>query len=292
MPELPEVEVMRQGLIKSILNKRVNWCEVHYPKIISGNGTTRQASDFKTKEFVSGVTGSEFIGVKRFGKNLFLELSTGFEISVHLKMTGNFTYHDNISEYCKSKHEHVTFGLVDNSGNESVLAYDDIRKFGYLLFKEKKIDDKHKFLIDGIDTDLEAEISHSLIEKIYNSYQKTNKSIKKVMLDQKPITGIGNIYADEICFACNILPTKKAKDLTKNQVTNLLNKTKKILELSIKKGGSSISDYKHIDGTRGSYSKFHNVYGRGGLPCTICNTTLTKIKEAGRATVFCSVCQK
>jgi formamidopyrimidine-DNA glycosylase len=265
MPELPEVETMRRGLIKTVLNKKIVQVQVLKPKIVSGNGTTRVANNTKTKEFEEGL------------KNQI--------ILVHLKMTGQFTFHPNLDDFEPSKHACIVFYLED-----SVLVYQDIRQFGYMLFysnldslkasKEWKSD-----FYDGFLDKLES-------EKLYPIIHKSSKSIKKLMLDQTPIGGIGNIYADEICFESKIKPTRICKELSKIEVKTILDNTFKILSKAVEVGGSSISDYKKIDGTKGDFKQFHNVYGRGLKECFVCKNILEKTQEAGRTTVYCNTCQK
>lgn len=294
MPELPEVEMMRRGLLQTALGKKIEAISIVKPKIVAGNGTTRSPNLEKSAQMVNGVKGSVISKITRRNKNIIISLSEGDKESgcllVHLKMTGQFRYYnkEESDDFVPSKHACIVFYL-NGQGEESILVYEDIRQFGYVLFYpslaslELSPEWKSKSL-DGYLDKLE-------LDALYPIFHKSSKSIKKILLDQTPIGGVGNIYADEICFASRILPMRPGKSLTKEELGLVLEKTSEILADAIDKGGSSISDYTHVDGQKGSYANYHNVYGKAGKPCVICQKILTKTIEAGRTTVFCNTCQ-
>jgi len=299
MPELPEVENLRIGLEKVILDQKILNIEVKNLKIISGKGTTRTASTVKAKEFKQGLEGEKFTGVKRRAKNLIFELSHDKFILAHLKMTGQFAYHANdgknkingghpieISETSlPNKHTHVIFKL--EKGN---LYYNDTRKFGYVLyFESKKSFDKednfNKLGLEPLDKYFNVKY---LAENLKNKKGK----VKALLLDQSIVTGIGNIYADESLFESGIMPTRIGSTLTQNEVTKLHSTLIRIIKRAIKVGGSSVATYRLIDESKGNYAREHKVYGKTGKPCLNCQTTLEKTVVQGRTTVFCNKCQK
>jgi len=299
MPELPEVENLRIGLEKVILDQKILNIEVKNLKIISGKGTTRTASTVKAKEFKQGLEGEKFTGVKRRAKNLIFELSHDKFILAHLKMTGQFAYHANdgknkingghpieISETSlPNKHTHVIFKL--EKGN---LYYNDTRKFGYVLyFESKKSFDKednfNKLGLEPLDKYFNVKY---LAENLKNKKGK----VKALLLDQSIVTGIGNIYTDESLFESGIMPTRIGSTLTQNEVTKLHSTLIRIIKRAIKVGGSSVATYRLIDESKGNYAREHKVYGKTGKPCLNCQTTLEKTVVQGRTTVFCNKCQK
>jgi formamidopyrimidine-DNA glycosylase len=303
MPELPEVEMMRRGLLNTVLNKQVIAIKILKHKIVAGNGTTRIPNPEKSAQMEAGVVGSRITKITRRNKNIIISLFKGDLESgcllVHLKMTGQFRYYNQgFDEFIPSKHACIVFYLksggvgdgVENDGlKESVLVYEDIRQFGYVLFYpsiatlEASPEWKSNSL-DGFLDKLE-------LDSLYPIFHKSSKSIKKILLDQSPIGGVGNIYADEICFASSILPMRPSKSLSKKELALILENTTEILADAVDKGGSSISDYTHVDGEKGSFANYHKVYGRAGKACVICEAVLTKTTEAGRTTVFCNQCQ-
>jgi formamidopyrimidine-DNA glycosylase len=283
MPELPEVEVVKIGLNNTIINKQIVAVKVLCPKIVCSTSNIRLVDQLLVDKFVQILVGAKVKIVKRINKNLIFELrdinSQTFFLHGHLKMTGQFLYF-NTSLYEQNKHDAVVIYFDD----ETVLVYRDIRKFGYLILADSA---------EVSNMAYEANLDNQFfLEEISQSFQKTSKTIKQTLLDQRPLSGIGNIYADEILFASGILPTSLTKKLSKDDISKIVCNSTLILQDAILKGGSSISDYQHVDGTVGSYQKFHKVYGRKNLPCLNCNEPLKSIKIAGRSTVFCTNCQK
>lgn len=299
MPELPEVEAIRLGLNKKILGNKILEIEVLKPKIIAGNGTKRIASKTKTENFKKNLIGRKIKNIQRIAKNLIFELDNNAVFIVHLKMTGQLVFVDkkknktlgghpileSYSEDLPNKHTCVIFTL--SSGK---LFYNDVRMFGYILYYKNILEARknNHFKNLGLDP-FQKEFTLPYFKK---EIKKKNKSLKSVLLDQSVVTGCGNIYADEICFASKVLPSRNTKTLKDAELALLYKNIKKILALAIKHGGSSVNNYLLADGSRGNYARLHKVYGRAGEKCKICKNILQKETLAGRTTVFCKTCQK
>lgn len=311
MPELPEVESLVRGLKKVLVNETIKKVEVRLEKLIASHGTTRKANKKKTAEFVAGITGKKIINVSRRAKNIIITLNDESVILIHLKMTGQLVFvanknsnnakHKNASNktfvagghpitesYTQSlpnKHSYIILTLTSGT-----LYYNDVRQFGYALYYpsiEKVIEDKHW---QGVG--LEPFDNAFTLEYFKEKIGKKNKNIKTTLLEQNIVVGCGNIYADEICFASQVLPTRNCKTLTAKEVELVYNNIKTILDNAISLGGSSVSNYLLADGSRGNYAREHKVYGRTGKQCLVCDSSLLSQKIGSRTTVYCKMCQK
>lgn len=299
MPELPEVEALRLGLEKKIIGSKIIDCKILKPKIISGKSTNRKPSKKLLDNFLLGIKNKKIAKIERVAKNLIVEFSDKSVLVVHLKMTGQLVFvgkkkekvlggHPITDSYINSlpnKHTCVIFKL-DNGE----LFYNDVRMFGYVLFYKNIMEARESGHFSKIG--LEPFGSDFTLVYFKKELKKKNKNIKSVLLDQSIVNGAGNIYSDEICFASKVLPSRICKTLTDPEISSLYKNTKKILDLAIKHGGSSISNYLLADGSRGNYARLHKVYGRASEKCLVCKNILQKEKIAGRTTVFCTHCQK
>lgn len=297
MPELPEVENLRLGLEKYILNQKILKVEVSKPKLVSGNGTKRIANPKKVKEFIEGLKNEKFLSVERRAKNLIFKLSHGKIILVHLKMTGQFVYKSKkdsiegghpieISETTlPNKHTHIIFYL-----DKGTLYYNDTRMFGYVLYykNQKEFDKENHFK----DLGIEPLVKEFNIKYFTQSLKNKKAKIKSILLSQDIVTGVGNIYADESLFEAQILPTRNANTLKENEIEKLHKAIKRIITKAVKVGGSSVATYRLIDSSRGNYAREHKVYGKDGENCFICNTKLEKTLINTRTTIYCRKCQK
>jgi len=307
MPELPEVENLRQGLEKYILGQKILSIKVSKPKLVSGKGTLRSPSKKKVSEFINELTKENFVGVDRRAKNLIFRLTNNKIILAHLKMTGQFIYlpapglrrqeagksqekvvggHPiELSENkLPNKHSHIIFELENGT-----LYYNDTRMFGYVVYYPhiSNLEEGGHFKNLGLEP-----VSKSFTLKYFLECLKDRKSrIKTVLMNQEIVTGIGNIYADESLFEAGINPVRPANTLTKTEIERLYNAIKRIINKAIKVGGSSVATYRLIDESRGNYAREHKVYGKHGKKCTKCNSTLKKILINTRTTVFCPNCQ-
>lgn len=288
MPELPEVETIVRELNKKVCRKKIVEVKISAPKLVSPSAVV-----FRRK-----LTGSFFTKVSRRAKMLVFSLASGDYLLVHLKMTGQLVYRKkdgrvlavgghpiaaNLQDL-PNKFSHVIFTFNDGSK----LFYNDVRKFGWLKILSPGqlavIHERH-----GLEP-LERSYTLENFKKILARYP--NRKIKQVLLDQRLLAGVGNIYADESCFAAGILPERLSSQLTVVETKKLFLVIPKILKLSIKHGGTSADDYVRTDGSRGDFWRYLKVYGRAGQLCKRCNGTIKKIKLNARGTHFCSSCQK
>ncbi|OGI68123.1 DNA-formamidopyrimidine glycosylase [Candidatus Nomurabacteria bacterium RIFCSPHIGHO2_01_FULL_42_15] len=299
MPELPEVENLRKGLHKATLGQKIIKIKINKPKLVSGKGAVRPASLIHKSRFMRGAVGEYFTGVERRAKNLLFRLSHGKIILAHLKMSGQFVYKASagtkiiegghpieLSEKeLPNKHTHVIFEL-----ERGTLYYNDTRMFGYLLYYRdmKAFDVENHFGMYGLEP-----LSKEFTSKYFFEALKNKKSkIKAVLMDQKIVTGLGNIYADETLFEARIRPDRNASSISKNEAEKLHKAIIRIIKRATKVGGSSVVTYRLLDETRGNYAREHKVYGKAGKMCVNCGKPLQKIKIQTRTTIFCPNCQK
>lgn len=283
MPELPEVENIRRGLDK-LKGQKILRVFVLQPQIVSGKGNLRKSSSRKTEEFTEGLNGEIIKSVERRGKNLLFQTKSGKIVLAHLKMTGQFLF-DPQKTAEPGKHTRIIFEL--SGGN---LFYNDIRRFGYVLYfpSRSALHDTGHFEKMGLDP-FNPKFTLGFLRQ---ALAKKNSGLKTILMGQEIVSGIGNIYADEISYRAGILPSKKASSLTRDETRNLYRSIKHILSDAIKHKGSTIRDYKLASGEEGGFAKMHKVYGRAGEPCFNCQTKLAKSVIGSRTTVFCENCQK
>jgi formamidopyrimidine-DNA glycosylase len=271
MPELPEVETVRRVLEKEITNAKIIDIEAYYPSIIEDD------LDY----FKNNVIGKTITSLSRLGKYLIINLENGSIIS-HLRMEGKYFYLPKDSEL--NKHIHVVFKL----DNDYILCYQDTRKFGRMVYKNNEDIYTTKPLSQiGVEPFIENNID---IELIYNKIVKKNLPIKAVLLDQSIITGLGNIYVDEVLFASKIVPFKEASKLTINDVKRIIEESDRILKLAIENKGTTIRSYTSSLGVIGGYQNFLCVHTKN--VCPICNAKLEKEKIGGRTSYYCKNCQE
>ncbi|MFA5407346.1 MAG: DNA-formamidopyrimidine glycosylase [Bacilli bacterium] len=272
MPELPEVETVKEKLKPRLINKKIVSVQVFWPNTVV---------DIPIVDFENNLKDQIFIDVKRRGKWLVFEL-TNYYLLVHLRMEGKFFFKDEAEE--KSKHEHIIFRLDDIE-----LRFHDTRKFGkmYLLGKDEVYNRKplSELGLEPFDDNLTAAY-------LASKYSRKNLPIKEVLLDQRIVVGIGNIYADEILFLSKISPYIKAKDLNNNQLQNIIDNAKKVLGEAILLGGTTIRSYVSLDNVKGSFQDKLMVHSRVKQPCKLCGTIISKNFIGGRGTYYCPTCQK
>lgn len=265
MPELPEVENVIRSLVKRLSGKKIESVDVITPSIV-----------YNRNDFVDLVKEKTIVTLDRRGKYIIIKLDEG-NLLVHLRMTGKLLLNGDIG-----KHTHLIISLSD----ESQLIYNDVRKFGrinYLTNKELEI---------YLDTKVGLEPGLMEFKEFKNRLMNKKGPLKKILLDQTIVAGIGNIYADEILFASGIHPLIETDRLNDEDYRILYANIKDILEKAILAGGSTIRDYVNGDGTAGGFQEAHQVYGRAGKECNVCGCILEKIKIAGRTTVYCPICQR
>ncbi len=271
MPELPEVETVRKMLYDNLKNNTIQDINIIYPKIIEYPSV---------EEFSLKIKNQKINNILRKGKWLIFELDNNYLLS-HLRMEGKYSIYE--GDYNLNKHQHVVFKLKDKD-----LVYQDTRKFGRMhLIEKDELNTYHKLIELGKepwDKDLD-------IEYLKDKYKNKNIPIKTTLLDQNIITGIGNIYADEILFLSNINPLTKPKDLKDKDLELIIDNTKKVLEKAIKLGGTTIRTFS-VDNIHGKFQNELYVHGRKDESCLICKSAILKIKVNGRGTYYCPKCQK
>lgn len=267
MPELPEVETVRRTLKNFIIGKEIKAIRVHYDKIVVGD----------TDNFVTTLTGQTIRDIDRVGKYLIFVLDHDAFIS-HLRMEGKY----NIVEASKplNKHEHLSFIFSDGTA----LRYQDTRKFGRL-----ELVNKESYRHDLPLRKLGPEPSDADPKAIYAKIHKSSLPIKSLLLDQTIMTGIGNIYANEICFTMKMDPTTPGKRVSQKRVAELIAVAKEILAQAIAQGGTTIHSF-DANGITGLFQMQLNVHTQ--KICPVCNGVITKAKVGGRGTYYCQTCQK
>ncbi len=288
MPELPEVETLKQELAAVLVGKKIKSASCDWPKMVR---------PLSVKKFCASLVGQKIKAVDRRAKVLIITLQNGEHILIHLKMTGQLIF--------KPKHGHLVGGghpqpggadglpnkftrIVLEFTDGSTLYHNDMRKFGWARLVGET--EKNNLLAGNGPEPLSNDFSLKYFKEVLAKYPK--RKLKQILLDQILIAGIGNIYADEAAFLAKVLPMRVANTLTQKEIVDLHKFIIKVLKHSISKKGTSAKNYLRSDGSKGGFVPYLNVYGRGKLACKICHTPITKIKLNGRGTHYCSNCQK
>jgi len=289
MPELPEVEVVKKSLINKVQNLIIKKVKINDERL-------RYRID---KKILRKIVGLKIKKIERRSKFLLFFFNKNLVMLVHFGMTGKFffinkknikyktSFYYNINHNKEKKHDRVVFFL----NKKKKLIYNDVRKFGFIKFLNYKNYNNNLHL-----KNLGPEPLERLFNFIYfkNYIKGRNRVIKNVLMDQKFVSGIGNIYANEILFLSKVKPSRKVKKLKDFELRKIIHHTKKTLENAIKLGGSSIKDFSSTNGKKGSFQQHFYVYGKKGQLClnTTCRSRITKSTISNRATFLCSNCQK
>jgi formamidopyrimidine-DNA glycosylase len=288
MPELPEVETVKRGLLRLIVGKKIRNVSSDNPKSFPN-----AQNDVDVFLLNSSVT-----DVRRRAKVLLIDLSTDYTLVIHLKMTGQLVFVDNSERFgaghpsdslvgnLPDKSTRVTFEFTDDSH----LYFNDQRKFGWVRLiptaEVSNIDFMKRVGPEPLEADFTAA---QFIERFK---KRPGTSIKAAILDQSVIAGVGNIYADESLWGAKIHPKRLVSSITTAEFKKLYTEVRAVMNLSIEKGGSTNRNYVNAEGKKGSYMDFARVFRREGLPCPRCGTTIIKIRVAGRGTHICPHDQK
>lgn len=287
MPELPEVETIRVGLQQLLPGKRICQVTFDWPK-----GFPNSETD--VERFLRG---AHITLVRRRAKVLIIDLSSGYSLIIHLKMTGQLVFRGDQSFGAGHPSDSLVGDLPDRAtrviftfDDTSRLYFNDQRKFGWIrLVPTAEVQN-----IDFIKTlgpePLDEDLSWQQFRMCFQRRKRSN--IKAALLDQTIVAGVGNIYADESLWGSKIHPAIPVSDMTDAQFRRLLSSLRDVLRLSIEKGGSTDKNYVNAKGQRGSYLGFARVFRREGQPCSRCGTSIVKIRVAGRGTHLCPQCQK
>lgn len=278
MPELPEVETIRNQLEKLIIGKQMLKVDVGLAKMIK----------LPLVKFRKIVIGSKIKKISRRAKILIFELSNGWSILVHLKMSGRLIFRKKEAKLQTedTKWNHLIYYFRDGSR----LFHNDLRQFGYVkLIKTDELADffkKEKLGPEPLKKDF------TLIDLSAILKQKPKAKIKQFLIDQQNISGIGNIYSDEILFFAGVHPLRRVIELKPVEIKKIFDGIKKILPKALKLRGTSDSDYLDALGRKGEYAMRLKVYGREGEKCGKCGGLVHRVKIGGRSAHFCPACQR
>lgn len=273
MPEKPEVITVAKKLSLKLIGREITNVKVLWDNIIEG---------ITPDEFCKKLKGEKILKIDTRGKWIVFHL-TDFLLLTHLRMEGKFLYRKKEDEI--GKHEHVIITL----DNDLELRFQDVRKFGKMRIIPKVNPEEYEpFLSLG----LEAWDKKLTPDYLMDKYKKKSLPIKSVLLDQSIITGIGNIYADEILFLSRLNPLTPAKTLNEENLKSIIKNTIITLDKAIIEGGTTIRSYTSEEGVSGLFQNSLLVHSKENEECSICKTKIVKIRVGGRGTYYCPECQK
>lgn len=272
MPELPEVETVRQQLKTLIIGRKIIGIDIRYSKIIKGD-----ILDFK-----KSLLGQRLVDIGRYGKYLMFILEKNTLVS-HLRMEGKYYIRQALIDL--TKHDHIIFHLDD----QTYLTYHDVRKFGTMELVEKGCE----YTSTSIHK-LGPEVNNPLVNPrdIFDKTNVSSRAIKSLLLDQTIICGLGNIYVDETLFASGIHPETKGFELGLKDIKILLENARIVVNKAIALGGTTIRTYQSTLGVDGLFQNELNVHTKKGCPCPVCQEIIVKGRVGGRGTYYCPNCQK
>lgn len=272
MPELPEVETVRRGLMRIAAGRKINGITVRYPKTIEN----------PVEEFKQALIGQTITKVDRRGKYLLFRFTNDLTMVSHLRMEGS--YFSQPTGSTVDKHTHVIFHFTDGTD----LAYRDTRKFGRMHLVKTPA----TMTVGGLKTigpePTAATLSLAYLQGIL---KKSRAKLKPFLLNQDHVAGLGNIYVDEVLWLTKLNPEQPANTLTPAQVAALRLNIINELARATAGHGTTVHTFKNAFGEAGQFQNHLQVYGHAGEPCPRCGTTLVKIKVAQRGTTFCPHCQ-
>ena len=270
MPELPEVETIVRGLQEPIVGRQFTGVRVGWENLIARP---------PVEEFKQALIGQRILGLKRRGKYLVFALSGEGSLIIHLRMTGRLSIKNPSEEL--DKHDHLNFELDD--GRE--LRFNNVRKLGRVYLVEDEDEIVGKLGPEPLDGDFTPADLDALLSA-------RRGMIKPLLLNQRFIAGIGNIYTDEALFAARIHPERKADTLTAGEIERLYHAIRQVLTQGIRNQGTTFSDYRDAEGREGSNQEHLRVFRRVGHPCLHCGMPIERTVVGGRGTYFCPRCQK
>ena len=277
MPELPEVETVRRGLVKFLPKSKIAEIQILHPRV---NRNSEQS--------LENAVGAKIENVYRRGKYLWFSLDRGNAIVGHLGMSGQML----ITSKKKTVSPHVR-AIIRFAGSSAEFRFVDQRTFGWLSIDE---------LIDTPSGEIPECCLHVAqdpfdsnfnLEEAVRRLSDRKTEIKRALLNQEIISGIGNIYADEALWFSRIHPERKIESIPQSELRTLIRNATKVMNNSLKRGGTSFDDlYIDVNGESGYYEISLKAYGREGEPCSRCGTSIRRITFANRASHFCPLCQQ
>lgn len=270
MPEIAEVETVRNVLKKRILNKRITAVKVLYDKILCNSVYP-----------LDNLINEEFLDIKRMGKWLIF-VTQKYVLLTHLRMEGKFFIKPATEKI--EKHEHIIIYFGDET-----LRYHDTRKFGRMILalKEDLLN-----LKEIKELGIEVNDKNLTKEYLYEKIKNRHIPIKTLLLDQSIISGLGNIYANEVLFRANLNPYKLGSEIKLSECEQIIKSANEIIKKAILNGGTTIKSYTSSLGVTGNYQKYLKVHKKESMPCSVCKNPIKKEFINGRSTYFCPNCQK
>lgn len=269
MPELPEVETVVRSLA-GLVGRRVVGVTVRERRLRGG----------VAPDFVTRLTGRRIERLGRSGKYILAWLDDGAVWVVHLGMTGRLTLA--AADRADAVHDHLVVALDDGR----VVTFNDARRFGRTAVVPPER------LGDEVGGGIDALADRFTAEALFRLTRRRRTSIKALLMDQRRVAGLGNIYVNELLFRAGVRPRRRAGNLTRAECAKIVGATRMVLEEAIRGGGSSISDYRDGLGRVGEFQRRHLVYDRAGRPCRRCRTPIRRRVHGGRSTFYCPRCQK
>lgn len=272
MPELPEIETLKNSLEQKLIGLAIKNIE-----------QKRENLRYKlSANLAAEILHTNILAVRRRAKYLIVDLNNGYSLIVHLGMSGRFTLQPH--DYKIKKHDHIIFDLTNNEK----LVFNDARRFGMIYSCETK------FLEEKFFYNLAIEPLSDLLTIEYLKSKLANRKvpIKNLLMDNKIIVGVGNIYASESLFLAKINPNKLGTDLTIEEITKLITAIKNVLSKAIAAGGTTLKDFVSGDNSPGYFKQQLMVYNRDNEKCLDCDGIIIKLKQSGRSSFYCSLCQK
>jgi formamidopyrimidine-DNA glycosylase len=271
MPELPEVETIVCGLREKLRSLEFCKVEVYLEKCIRGS----------KRPLLASLKGRKILRVERRGKNIIFHLSGRAALLVHLRMTGRLRFVP--AHTPQEKHTHVIFSFKNHPGQ---LRFVDPRQFGRLVVEREGAGDELSFLAD-----LGPEPFEIPAKEFIQRARAKHRAIKPLLLDQRFLAGVGNIYADEALYQAQIHPLWRADALSEKSLHRLYYALRRILREAIRAGGTSVRTYVDASGSTGTFQRSLRVYGREGKTCRSCGELIVRERVAGRSSFFCPRCQ-
>jgi formamidopyrimidine-DNA glycosylase len=275
VPELPEVETVRAQLEPRLVGRRLERVEIHDPRLTRPEDPAGVAA---------ALEGERVAALRRRGKYLIVEFESGRVLLIHLRMTGQLLHVNGGPLPAGDTHRRAVVRLDDGSD----VIYRDVRRFGTWQLVEP----------GELDSYLARRVGHEPLVRTFTSTRLAQKlagrraPVKAVLLDQRRIAGVGNIYADEALWRARIHPLRPAGELSADEVAALHRGIRAALRTGIARQGATLSNYRTPAGARGAMQEEFRVYGRTGEPCERCGTPIERIRATGRGTWYCPRCQR
>lgn len=273
MPELPEVEVIRRALVTRVVGRTIVDARIAEPRLTRRGGTP--------EDVAAAVVGRRIGALRRRGKFFLFDLGED-SLVIRLGMTGQLLWWDVEDRFRRDGHTHAHFSF----SRGGVLSYRDVRKFGEIfVLPTPAVDATLGIGAEPLDSAFTAAALSGMC-------RDSRVRIKALLLDQRRIAGIGNIYADEALFRAGIRPMRRASSLRPEEIRALRRSIRAVLGAAIRHRGSSIADFRDLWGEPGRFAPLHRVYHRHGKPCVVCQTPIRRIILGQRGTHFCPACQR